>query len=316
MCFKKAVISKLFSFIRFDLGMSHFVRLILFFFLSISLMQCKSANTSINNYKGLIESYENDDYQRIIKHLKLLEKNAINKNYYLGGILFFSNKINDKQSFQNALDKVNLADSFFVKEEFRNNYTVIENWRAAWLHEIAANKNRVDSNLVSCFSMIQDLEIRHRSKLNAIYRAQLNEEFSQEVFKQKTDSIFKLQAPLDSMSHALFDRVVDSLGRIPCLKEVGTKEVHIIFIVMQHYKPCARKERYIKMLKKEMLLGYFPSSYYAQIVDRNQKLKNKPLKFGMTETVTKNGKTEISGKIKNLKKLNLNRINYGLGSIL
>lgn len=279
------------------------------------LINCSPQHKIIQSYENYIKCFNDEKYHETLNYLQYLEKKAINKNFYRGRILYIADKINDSATFVQTLQRVNLSDSFFIQNQLKFNYSVINSWRSYWLNEINDARIPINPTLEEYYSNIFDLETRHRGKVNTVYQRVKSGEIDMTLFKQITDSIFKLQNPLDSISHAMFDKLVDSLGRIPCLKEVGIEQTRTVYMVMQHYKNNKTKLGYIELLEKEMLEGFFPYNYYTQIVDRYRSDLDLPLKFGQSVKFDENGNKDLYGNIKSLKKIMVNRAKFGINPI-
>lgn len=266
-------------------------------------------------YKKYTEFINKKQFPEAIEALERIEKKAINKNFYRIKVLFFANMIGDSITFMSTLNRLDLSDSVQIKKVMLNNFTVVSGWKDIISNKLSLSRPSDSVFLKDEMDALYKNEIMHRSKISHFYEEMGKEKITPEQFKQKVDSIFQLQRPIDKQNHRCFDRLIDSLGYIPGLNELNTKQTRIIYLILQHYDNNSTKLKYIKMLDKLTKKGLFPHIYFVQIVDRYRAGVGKKLRFGESVKIDENGKQVIDGKLQSTRKVNRNRIKYGLGTI-
>lgn len=183
-----------------------------------------------------------------------------------------------------------------------------------WKDYLTRNETHSNFDVGRQLEELYSNEIVHRIKVNDYYQQLRDSVISYKEFKYYSDSIFKLQNPIDSINHKKYEQLIDSLGYIPGYDELSLQQVRTHYIILQHYDG-AKKAKFVKMFKRGVKKGVLPNTFYTQIEDRYRAKVGKPLLFGNSVKITETGEKVLHGKIRSMKKINKNRVKYGMGII-
>lgn len=268
----------------------------------------------LKEYQSLETSIESKNFKNALIHLRQLEKRAINRCAYQKKLLYFAYLANDSTVFYSTLCRFNTTDSLQTKDVLKNDFVAFKDWKKI-LQETNRRANNLNVAVGNQLERMYLTEVKHRGQITSQYKDLQNGIIDRVRFQEVTDSIFKLQRPLDSLNHLEFDKLIDSIGYIPGYDELTTEQTRIIFLILQHYPNNKQKQKYIGMYKKRVKEGVLPALAYVQIVDRYRAAKGKRLKFGESVKVDSEGNKVLNGRIGNVNRLNIRRIKYGLGVI-
>lgn len=267
----------------------------------------------LKTYESYQASLKSNDLAKTITYLKKIERRAVNKGYYLSRIIHFSYLTNDSITFINSIKRIDKVDSSEIENILRSNFSRYPNWKDELpTPEIS---KEINQKVAIELEQLYENETLHRSKINSFYQQLQEQIISYEQFKHITDSIFKLQHPIDSVNHIRYRKLIDSLGYIPGCNELTIQQTKIHYILLQHFDNDKYKKKYVRLFKKGVKKGTLSANHYTQIIDRYKAAVGKKLLFGQSVKIDSDGKKVINGKLPSIRKLNRNRIKYGLGII-
>lgn len=264
-----------------------------------------------NSYADFKSGEKCGDYHRMILSLLHLEKKSINKNHYRNIIARLSYTRGDSLSYISVMRRYNFQDSFNLK----NLYPPVNEDFRKWRPLLSVESKQVIENefyatvLFKCVS----LEKTHRSKIGSVYLLFQDSLITKNQWKNFTDSIFRLQNQLDSISQSLFKKAIDSLGYLPDFKELSADQVHMQLSIIQHLESSIWKKKLLKTFKKKVKEGTLPAPYYCSALDRYLEMTNQNLYFYETHKAQYGELPPISKR--KTKKINKHRIRYGLTPI-
>ncbi|AEA45338.1 hypothetical protein [Fluviicola taffensis] len=264
----------------------------------------------IRNYSRYDKEKETN-YLKSINCILLIENKAINKGYYRNLAIYHADKNNDQPLFEKLLLGVNLQDSFSLKNLTSRKYTHFQNEMTDFMKQITTSSKSSDSKILNILDSCYSLEQKHRIKIGSVYLKYRKNEITRNEFEKFSDSIFRLQNPLDEISSELFYRSMDTIGYVPGYRELNLEYIHMMFTIIQHLDNNEKKKRLIEDYLNQVKKNNLPSEYYVQIVDRYLESNNLPLQFLMT-TKAQSGNPINSLSKKELKQININRLLFGL----
>lgn len=281
--------------------------------ISLSIFPCQGYTQKlINLYNNYQYSVKQEDFEKAVIALKEIEKKAINKNFYRYKIIYFSYLSDDSITFFNYIRRFDTQDSLQLSELLKNEFSRYPNWK----NELFQSKTtHLNMPVASILENLYAREVLHRGKINLFYQQLRDSLINYEKFQFITDSLFKLQNPIDSLNHIQYKKLIDSIGYIPGYDELSIQQVRIHFIILQHIDNNTKKAKYVRMFRNGVKKGVLPSSYYIQIIDRYRAGVGKKLLFGSSVKINEKGEKIINGKLLPIKKVNRNRIKFGLGTI-
>lgn len=288
--------------------------LILFYLITSDI----TAQRLVKQYHEVSLKLKAADLKGAVLLTKRLEKKAVNKIYYARRILLYSYKDSNYMEFYAALKRLINYSCYEYESVNKNKFEKFPGWRDSLNKYYSASLKKMNRDvffkpdLASLLVLLKERDILHRSKVNDLVGLLKENKISFDQFRYLSDSIMKLQEPVDKLNQFVFDSIVNADGELPNYRNADFDGGYTSFLIIQHMNDVALRKKYIKKHKKLLPEFLLNIEYYPMIVDRTKLLSNKKLVFGMAVKYDELGSKQMAAKLKRLRVVNKKRVLYGL----